>query len=74
MFLTSWRSRLLLELKDKMSVSLMLDGDFNLSYDGQNKLKEYLSKHKNILMKNYMAEQSTSSDICIELTFSMNMH
>jgi hypothetical protein len=50
------------------------NGDFNISEDDRAKSKEYLCKHFHLELKNDLAEQTTLSGSCIELTFSTHMY
>lgn len=49
-----------------MSVPMMLEADFMLFGDGEDKLKAYLCKHFNLQLKNYSAKQTTISGSCID--------
>jgi hypothetical protein len=78
-FLTSWLlqySNLVdyLGLEGKLSMPMVLVGDFNISKDDRAKLKEYLRKHFHLELKNDLAEQTTLNGSCIDLTFSRYMH
>jgi hypothetical protein len=59
-----------LGLEGELSVPMVIVGDFNISKDNRAKLKEHLSKHFHLELKNDPAEQTTLSGSCIALTFS----
>lgn len=53
---------------------MVLEGDYNLSEEDRDKLKEELGKQFHLELENYPAEQTTPSSSCTESTFNRYMH